>query len=330
MVRTTAIWNQDSILELLTRELDRTAREGGDLCVMLAAMDPSADAGKEQLAQSEPILGEIAKRFTTLLRSYDHIGRYGSGQLLIVIPGSKLASVLPVAEKLRQAVEQSSVDMGTNNFPVTVSIALCDAASRNEEEAIRELSGLLRQAQAQGGNRVESAKKLPFTPPRVTLRPKSRLPLWIAGGSLLAALVLLCVFVPSTICAPFLLRDILDSSELPPQLPADCQPTTERPSDATMKTLDSQREARGLQLEGTTTCKIAFSGPKDHSLQIDQQWLDSIYVNGMLQDKRHVLLAATEKVSGGTLFTVEQCLMPWWTYFKQPQDRCWEQAEFWK
>ena len=50
----------------------------------------------------------------------------------------------------------------------------------------------------------------------------------------------------------------------------------------------------------------------------------------VLQDKRHVLIAATEKVQGGALFTVEQCLMPWWTYFKQPQDRCWEQAEFWK
>jgi len=113
-------------------------------------------------------------------------------------------------------------------------------------------------------------------------------------------------------------------------LPADCQPTTERPSDAIMKTLDSQREARGLQMEGTLTCKIKSAGPKDHSIQIDQQWLDSIYVNGMLQDKRHVLIAATEKVPGGTLFTVEQCLMPWWTYFKQPHDRCWEQAEFWK
>ncbi len=330
MVRTTAIWNQDSILELLSRELARTEREGGDLCVMLAAIDASPGSGKEQQAHSEPILGEIAKRFTSVLRSYDHIGRYGNDQLLMVVPGSNLASVLPVAEKLRQAVEQSPVEVGASRFPATVSIALGDAASRSEDELLRDLDGLLRQAQAKGGNRVEPAKKLRLSPQRVTLKPKRRLPLWIAGGSLLTAVVLLCVFVPSTICAPFLLRDILDSSELPPQLPADCQPTTERPSDATMETLDSQRAARGLQLEGTTTCKIASAKPKDQSIQIDQQWLDSIYVNGMLQDKRHVLLAATEKVPGGVLFTVEECLMPWWTYLTQPQDRCWEQAEFWK
>ncbi len=329
MARTTAIWNQDSILELLTRELDRTAREGGDLCVMLAALDSPA-SGEERPEQREAVLGEIAKRFTGVLRSYDHIGRYGSDQLLIVVPGNSLVSVLPVAEKLRRAVEQSPIETGGNRVPVTASIALGDAASRREAEVLGELDELVRRAQAKGGNRVETAKKLPLGPQRITLKPKRRLPLWIAGGALLAGIVALCIFVPSTICAPFLLRDILDSSELPPQLPADCQPTTERPSDATVKSLDSQREARGLQLEGTTTCKIAFSGPKDHSLQIDQQWLDSIYVNGVLQDKRHVLIAATEKVPGGALFTVEQCLMPWWTYFKQPQDRCWEQAEFWK
>jgi diguanylate cyclase (GGDEF)-like protein len=329
MVRTTAIWNQDSILELLTRELARTAREGGDLCVMLAAVDAPATPNQEQQAQSELILGEIAKRFTNLLRSYDHVGRYGSSRLLVVIPGSDVASVCPVAEKLRQSVEQSSVDVGANHFRVTVSISLGDAASRGEAEVLRELDGLIHQAQAKGGNRVELTKRLPLIPPSFAPKRRIRLSLWISGA-LIAALALLCFMIPSTLCAPFLLRDILNSDELPPQLPADCQPTTERPSDATMQALESQRQARGLEMEGIVTCKIKPSGPKDHSIQIDQQWLDSIYINGTLQDKRHVLIAATEKVPGGALFTVEQCLMPWYAYIRQPHDRCWEQAEFWK
>jgi diguanylate cyclase (GGDEF)-like protein len=112
MTRPTAIWNQDSILELLTRELARTAREGGDLCVMLGGIDPPQNASPEQQAQREALLGEIAKRFTTLLRTYDHVGRYGADQLLIVVPGCSLASVLPVAEKLQQSVAQSSVEAG--------------------------------------------------------------------------------------------------------------------------------------------------------------------------------------------------------------------------
>ncbi len=329
MVRPTAIWNQDSILELLTRELARTAREGGDLCVMLAGLDPPKVANREQQAQSDSLLGEIAKRFSALLRPYDHVGRFGADQLLVVVPGCSLASVLPVAEKLRQAAAQSPVEAAGTPFPVTVSLALADGASRSEQELLRELGSLLYRAQAQGGNRVESVRKLPAAAPRLVPRRRIRLSLLVLGV-IAAALAVLALVAPSTLCTPFLVGDILNSSELPPPLPADCVPTAERPSEATLRALDGQRENRSLILEGTVTCKINSSGPKDRSTQIDQQWLDSIYVNGTMQYKRHVLLAAYENVKGGTLFTVEQCVMPWWTYVSQPQDRCWEQAEFWK
>jgi len=329
MVRATAIWNQDSVVELLTRELARTEREGGDLCVMLAGIDLPKTGFPEQPSQIDSVLGEIAKRFAALLRTYDHVGRYGSNQLLIVVPGLAPVDVLPIAEKLRQAVAHSPVEVAGTTLPLTVSVALSDGSSRNEPELFRELNGLLYRAQAEGGNRVEVIKALPTAPARPRPKRRIRLSLWV-GIILVAALGALAYFIPSTLCAPFLLSDVLSSNELPPPLPADCQPTTERPSSATMQVLDKQRESRNLQLVGTVTCKIASSGPKDRSVQIDQQWLDTIYVNGAMQYKRNVLLAAPEMVQGGTLFTVEQCVMPWWSYVSQPQDRCWEEAEFWK
>jgi len=328
MARATAIWNQDSIVELLTRELARTAREGGDVSVMLAGID-SPRNGTREPAQTDPVLSEVAKRFSSLLRTYDHVGRYGTNQLLVVIPGCTLNDVLPVAEKLRQAVAQTPLKIGDEALPITVSIALADGKARGEEELLREASSLLYRAQTEGGNRVESGKKLAGTVTRAPARRKTHLSL-IVAGVLLAGLVVLYFVAPSSLCAPFLLHDGLSASELPPPLPSDCAPTNERPSDAAMQSLESQRLARGLQLEGTVTCKITSSGPKDHSTQIDQQWLDSIYVNGTMQYKRHVLLAAHENVKGGTIFTVEQCVMPLWTYITQPQDRCWEAAEFWK
>jgi diguanylate cyclase (GGDEF)-like protein len=329
MVRATAIWNQDSVVELLTRELARTEREGGDLCVMLAGIDLPKTGFPQQQALMDSVLGEVAKRFAALLRAYDHVGRYGSHQLLIVVPGLSQTEVLPIAEELRQAVAQSPVEVAGTSLPLTVSVALSDGSRRNEPELFRELNGLLYRAQAEGGNRVEVTKALPTAPALPRPRRRIRLSLWV-GVTLVAALGALAYFIPSTLCAPFLLSDVASSNELPPPLPADCQPTTERPSNATMEILDRQREARSLQLLGTITCKIASSGPKDRSVQIDQQWLDTIYINGAMQYKRNVLLAAPEKVQGGTLFTVEQCIMPWWSYVSQPQDRCWEQAEFWK
>jgi diguanylate cyclase (GGDEF)-like protein len=326
MVRATAIWNQDSIVELLTRELARTTREGGDLCVMLAGIDPPTPGRRDGQPASDPLLSEIAKRFSALLRPYDHVGHFGTDQLLIVVSGCNLASMLPVAEKLRQSVAQTPIEAA--GAKLTVSLALADGSFHSEEELLRELGGLLYRAQAKGGNRVESAKKL-AAPPRLPNQRRIRLPL-LLGGAVVAALVVLYFVAPSTLCTPFLLRDIFSSNELPPPLPSDCASTAEHPSEATLRSLDSQRESRGLILEGTITCKINSSGPKDRSAQIDQQWLDTIYVNGTMQYKRNVLLATSESVKGGTLFTVEQSVMPWWTYITQPQDRCWEQAEFWK
>ncbi|HKS73081.1 MAG TPA: GGDEF domain-containing protein [Terriglobales bacterium] len=328
MTRATAIWNQESIVELLTRELARTAREGGDLAVMLAGID-SAKSGNRDSTQNDTALSEIAKRFSALLRTYDHVGRYGSEQLLVVIPGCDLNEVLPVAEKLRQSIAEVPIPASGNGIPVTVSIALVNGNARDEQDLLREASGLLHRAQVQGGNRVELVKKLPGAVQRIAPKRKLRLSLLIAGVAL-AAVAVLWFVAPSSFCTPFLLHDALSSSELPPPLPADCAPTSERPSDATIQGLETQRQARGLVLEGTVTCKISSSGPKDHSAQIDQQWLDTIYVNGTMQYKRHVLLAAHENVKGGTLFTVEQCVMPLWTYVSQPQDRCWEAAEFWR
>lgn len=328
MVRPTAIWNQDSIVELLRRELARTALEGGDLCVMLAGVDPPTTSNRTQPPPSDALLGAVAGRFSGLLRTYDHVGRYGVDQFLIVVPGCSVASVLPVAEKLRQAVVQPPVEASGTTLAVTVSVALADGGSRNEEELLRELADLLERAQGQGGNRIESVKKL-AGPSRTLPRRRARLSLWIAGA-LVAAFAILSLVAPSTLCTPFLLRDVVSSSELPPPLPTDCLPTAERPSDATMHSLDSQRDTRGLILEGIVTCKIASSGPKDRSAQIDQQWLDTIYVGGTMQYKRHVLLAAHESVKGGTLFTVEQCVMPWWTYISQPQDHCWGEVDLWK
>jgi len=322
MARPTAIWNQDSVLELLTRELARSAREGGEVSVMLAGIDPPATA-------SDPLLGEVAQRFSLLLRPYDHVGRYNADQLLVVVPGCGMETVLPLAEKLRQSVAQSAIDISGTSQRVTVSMGIAGGAPGSGEELLREASRLRDRAQSLGGNRVESARRLPAAASRIEPRRRIRLSLWL-GGALLAGIAALAFWAPATLCAPLRWRDVFSSSELPPPLPADCVPANERPSEATLHSLDNQRESRGLTFESTVTCKISSSGPKDKSAQIDQAWLDTIYVNGIMQYKRHVLLAASESVKDGTLFTVEQCLMPWWTYLTQGQDGCWAEYEFWK
>lgn len=149
---------------------------------------------------------------------------------------------------------------------------------------------------------------------------------WVLTGSLVAVIAAVFFLAPSWTCIPFRLGDLTDPGELPPPLPPNCAPTTEEPSPATIQALDAQRREMGLVLKETVTCKVLSSRAR-HS---DPQWIQKMYIGGILRYRRHVLLAATQEVGGGTLFTVERCLMPWWQYINQSGTDCWNQLAFWK
>ena len=334
MNRPAALWNRDSILELLSRELLRSAREGSPLGVMLAGIDQSRTILSEHgQAQGELVLGEVAKRLSALLRPYDHVGRYSTEQLLVVAPGCKPASILPLAEKLRAGIAQSPIEVSGTRTPVTISVALATAADlspgQDEEDVLRSLDQVLYRAQVNGGNRVESVGSVSSPKTRVRNWPRINIPLVIAG-LLVAGILALFIFAPAWACAPFRLGDILDTSELPPPLPGNCQPTADAPSEALLQSLESQRQTRGLILQSTVTCKIVLPSGARAIRQRDPHPLESLYPGGTIQYRRHVLIATSQDVPGGTLCTVELCLTPWWKYIDQAGDRCWDQLAFWK
>ena len=150
---------------------------------------------------------------------------------------------------------------------------------------------------------------------------------WIAAGAVALIIVIVYFVAPSWTCAPFRLGEIVDPGELPPPLPPDCVSTGIEPSENTAKSLEDQRQQMGLTLLGTTTCKVAIT---KKSRGLDPQWMQKMYVAGTIRYQRHVLIATTEDVNGGTLFVVERCLMPWWKYVNEAGDDCWAELEFWK
>jgi diguanylate cyclase (GGDEF)-like protein len=332
---TTAIWNRESIVELLARELARTAHEGRDLFVLLVGLDQLQDiTARYGPSQGDRVLGEVAKRLNAFMRSYDHVGRYGAEQLLVLCLSYDLAGIVPLAEKLRQTVEQLSVEISGTRVPVTISISLATASdfrSSSHYELLRELENGLYRAHAQGGNRVERvrparAQSVIATPPGDRTRLRAAVSFFVV-----AAIVVALIWIsPAWTCAPFRVRDVVEGGELPPPLPVNCGATADVPSDSTLESLDQQREARGLLLQETVTCKISLPPKARRERGSDQQWLPDLYVNGRYQYRRHVFLATSQDVPGGTLFTVEVCLMPWWDYLKQPGDACWGQYAFWR
>ena len=336
MLRSTAIWNRDSILELLSRELARSIKENSHVCVMLAGIDQFQDINRDHgQAQGEMVVGEVARRLTAGMRAFDHVGRYSTEQLLIVTPGHTLAEGMALGEKLRGAIAETDIVAANDKFRVTLTISVAgldESRFQDDQDLLRTLERAAYRSSINGGNKVVPAGEVPLPNARIR-SARRRLPLSIIIPGVLVAIFILLYFVaPAWTCAPLRLGELLDASELPPPLPVDCFPSADQPSEAVLQSLDSQREAEGLTLQRTLTCKVRLlSGAAGRATRArQQQWMEEVYSGGTLQVRRHVLLATTEDVPGGIVFTVELCVMPWWRYVNEAGDSCWSQLGFWR
>ena len=142
------VWNRESIVELLTRELERSESSGANLAVILAGLDQPSTNRQPGEVQNNLLLPEIAKRFSGLLRRYDYIGRYNPRQLLILVPGWEPSKIASLAEKLRQAVAESRVAISGSEVEATmsfVSAVSADFESRINNEVLGQLGNGSRQ-----------------------------------------------------------------------------------------------------------------------------------------------------------------------------------------
>lgn len=86
--RLTGVYNRDAILSQLFRETDRIQRMSGSLCMVLFDVDDFGRWNSRLGGEAcDWLLVEIASRTARLLRSYDLLGRAGSDELLIAMPG---------------------------------------------------------------------------------------------------------------------------------------------------------------------------------------------------------------------------------------------------
>jgi diguanylate cyclase (GGDEF)-like protein len=102
----------------------------------------------------DEVLKEVVKRSVSALRSYDHIGRFGGEEFLLVLPGAGIEAAPPVFERVRNVVSASPVRVGRRSVDVTVSIGGVVRAGGSIDHLVRSADDALYAAKAQGRNRV--------------------------------------------------------------------------------------------------------------------------------------------------------------------------------
>jgi diguanylate cyclase (GGDEF)-like protein len=157
----TGLWNHGAIFELLDKELARTAREHTSVAVLMVDLDhfKSVNDVHGHLA-GDVVLKEAVRRMKNLVRRSDFIGRYGGEEFLVVLPNCESVDATAQAERLRQALAASPVDLPGGSLAITASIGVACAGGSpipRADTLVREADEAMYMAKNNGRNRVEFA-----------------------------------------------------------------------------------------------------------------------------------------------------------------------------
>ncbi|SDS15818.1 PAS domain S-box-containing protein/diguanylate cyclase (GGDEF) domain-containing protein [Halopseudomonas litoralis] len=104
-------------------------------------------------AAGDSVLVHLASLLRNMLRQGDIAGRLGGEEFAVLLAGAGSESALVIAERLRAAVEQSSIELEGNSIQVTTSIGLAPLIGKVDDVFARADEALYR-AKKEGRNRV--------------------------------------------------------------------------------------------------------------------------------------------------------------------------------
>lgn len=150
--------NRQSLLERLTTEIERSARNSRHCSYATIEIDEFEEIrGKYGTKVSDALLKWASAKFRNAIRSYDSLGRIGSHMFAIVLPESQLGMGAGMAERLRVSVENEPFEFDEEtSIPVTVSVGVSSSSAEGMDRK-QILSGSersLQHAKSMGGNRV--------------------------------------------------------------------------------------------------------------------------------------------------------------------------------
>jgi diguanylate cyclase (GGDEF)-like protein len=119
----TGLLNHSAILTALAQELPRAERSRHHVAILIADLDHFKQVND---TYGHPIgdivLRETAQRLRDSARRYDHVGRVGGEEFLIVAPNCDLDALQECAERFRTSISNMPFDTPSGPLTITVSI----------------------------------------------------------------------------------------------------------------------------------------------------------------------------------------------------------------
>lgn len=121
----TLLLNRRAVMDLLGRELSRSARHKRPLSLGLFDVDGFKEIN-DRLGHvaGDLLLVQIAWRVQGAIRQEDILARLGGDEFVILLPDTPLDNAQLVAERVRQVVREEPFLLDTHSCPITVSLGM--------------------------------------------------------------------------------------------------------------------------------------------------------------------------------------------------------------
>ncbi|MDD2432568.1 MAG: diguanylate cyclase [Clostridia bacterium] len=118
----TGLLNRRAFIDRLESEINRYQRLEESLSLIMVDLDDFKKVNDNygHLVGDEVLKG-VAKCFSSILRKYDFIGRYGGEEFVICLPGVKIKQAGEIAERLRRGMKELIVNKETEPLKLNVT-----------------------------------------------------------------------------------------------------------------------------------------------------------------------------------------------------------------
>ena len=153
----TGLLNRRGLEKYLFVELERVRREGQRIGAVLIDCD-NFKRINDTMGHSvgDVVLQSIAKRLRAALRPSDFLGRIGGDEFMVLLPNTRLAEAMQLAERLRLVVAESPLQLKEQLIGITASLGVTLVPENviSIEEIVSHSQHALAQSKRAGKNRV--------------------------------------------------------------------------------------------------------------------------------------------------------------------------------
>jgi diguanylate cyclase (GGDEF)-like protein len=157
----TGLLNRRATLRALDQELARSERTRDPVSILMFDLDHfKAINDQHGHAAGDQVLVTAAECLLRGVRGYDHVGRLGGEEFLIVLPGCNATNALVVAERIRSSMDSIEIASSNARLRFSTSIGVAGAGehvSTNSQALLARADCALYAAKRLGRNRTELA-----------------------------------------------------------------------------------------------------------------------------------------------------------------------------